>query len=167
FEDEQGIIGHRPLDVRVLADPAPGAAVERPSASRDSLAILPNATVTLLAKVDDPVFAVRSAHLEYRAGKDEPVQRLPLYDHLVIGGAISQLLAPGTPALRLRPTVVQPERRLELATLRHADGKPLVDGDTVILQVVADDFDDVTSPKPPGRSQRSEERRVGKEGRAG
>lgn len=156
FEDEQGIIGHRPLDVRVLADPPPGATVERPSASRDSLAVLPNATVTLLAKVDDPVFAVRSAHLHYRAGKDEPVQRLPLYDYQVIGAAIPHLLAPGMPALRLRPTVVQPERRLELATLHHADGKPLVDGDTVILQVVADDFDDVTAPKPPGRSQEVE-----------
>jgi hypothetical protein len=156
FEDEQGIIGHRPLDVRVLADPPPGATVERPSASRDSLAVLPNATVTLLAKVDDPVFAVRSAHLEYRAGKDEPAQRLPLYDHQVFGAAIPQLLAPATPALRLRPTAVHPERRLELATLRHADGKPLADGDTLILQVVADDFDDVTSPKPPGRSQEVE-----------
>src|SRR5206468_6836017 len=85
FEDEQGIIGQRPLDVRVLADPPPGATVERPSASRDSLAVLPNATVTLQAKVDDPIFAVRSAHLEYRAAKDEPVQQIPLYEHRAVG----------------------------------------------------------------------------------
>src|SRR5437763_12103125 len=74
----------------------------------------------------------------------------------MIGAAVPQLLAPGAPPLRLRKPQVVPARRLELAGLKHANGKPLADGDTLILQVVADDFDDVTSPKPAGRSHEVE-----------
>jgi hypothetical protein len=56
---------------------------------------------------------------------------------------------------------VLPERRLDLKQFRHADGRPLREGDTLMLQVVADDFDDVTLGKPPGRSHEVELRVVG------
>src|SRR5581483_7524694 len=140
----------------------PAVTLDRPSAGQDSLSVLPDATVPLVARADDPVFAVKSVWLEYRCGKDEPPQRLPLYDHRAVGAAIPRMVtgAP-VPPLRLRLQQVPAERRLSLADFRHADGRPLREGDTVTLQVAADDFDDVTVPKPPGRSHEVELRVVG------
>jgi hypothetical protein len=162
FEDEAGIGGHRPLDVHVQLDPSPAVTLERPSASQDSLAVLPDATVPLLARAEDPVFAVRTVALEYRGGKDEPVQRLPLYDHQALGTALPGMLAAApVPPLRLRQQLVVADRRLDLKQFRHAGGRPLREGDTLTLQVVADDFDDVTPGKPPGRSHEVELRVVG------
>src|SRR5262249_31780935 len=48
-----------------------------------------------------------------------------------------------------------------LAEIRHLNGKPLKEGDVVILQAVADDFDNVSASKPPGRSHEVELRIVG------
>ncbi|HEY1378937.1 MAG TPA: hypothetical protein VGF55_19200, partial [Gemmataceae bacterium] len=153
FEDETGLGGRRMLDVRLQVDPSPAVTLERPAASQDSLSVLPDATLPLVARVDDPTFAVRSVRLEYRCGKDEPAQHLPLYDHQALGSTLPRLVtAAPVPPLRLRLQQVPVERRLELAQFRHADGRPLREGDTLTLQVAADDFDDVTVPKPPGRS---------------
>ncbi len=162
FEDESGLGGHRPLAILVQPDPSPVVTLERPSASQDSLNVLPEATVPLAARVEDPMFAVRDVTLEYRCGKDEPVQRSPLHSPQALGAALPRMLAHvPVPPLRLRPPLVVAERRLDLKQLRHADGRPLREGDTVALQVVADDFDDVTVPKPPGRSHEVELRVVG------
>jgi hypothetical protein len=157
FEDETGLGGKRTLDVRVLPDPSPAITLERPAAGFDSLSVLPDATLPLIARADDPIFAVRSAWLEFRCGKDEPTQRLPLYDHLAFGSLVPRMFATvPVPPLRLRLQTVPVERRLEVRRFHHADGRPLRDGDTLTLQVVADDFDDVTVPKPPGRSHEVE-----------
>src|SRR5439155_9566072 len=113
-------------------------------------------------RVEDVVFAVRNVALEYRCGKDEPVQRLSLYEPRAFGTALPRLLAHAPlPPLRLRPPLVLAEQRLDLKQVRHADGRPLRDGDTLTLQVVADDFDDVTLGKPPGRSHEVELHVVG------
>jgi hypothetical protein len=156
FEDETGLGGRRTMDVRVQPDPSPAVTLERPAASQDSLDVLPDATLPLAARIDDPIFAVRSAWLELRCGNDEPSQRLPLYDHALAGRIIPGLLNAGVLPLRLRLQQVPMDRRLELKQIRHADGRPLKDGDTVTIQVAADDFDDVTVPKPPGRSHEVE-----------
>jgi hypothetical protein len=162
FEDKTGLGGRRALDVHVQPDPSPAVTLERPSAGQDSLAVLPDATVPLAARAEDTVFAVRDVWLEYRCGKDEPAQRLPLHSPGALGAALPRLLAaaPLEP-LRLRLPLVQADRRLDVKQLRHADGRPLHEGDTLTLQVVADDFDDVTVPKPPGRSHEVELRVVG------
>jgi hypothetical protein len=162
FEDESGLGGRRALDVRVQPDPPPAVTLERPAATQDSLAVLPDAAVPLAARVDDPVFAVRNVYLEYRCGKDEPAQRLPLYDPSELGAALPRFLAAAPlPPVRLRPPLVRADRRLDLKQIRHADGRPLREGDTLTLQVVADDFDEVTVPKPPGRSHEVELHVVG------
>jgi hypothetical protein len=152
--DESGLDGRRTLDLRLTLDPSPVVTLERPAAGQDSLNVLAGATVPLLARADDSTFAVRRAWLEYRCGADEPIQKLPLY-----GTA-----APGEEApLRPRLQSVRIEQRLELTRLRHANGRLLGDGDAVTIQVAADDFDDVTVPKPPGRSHEVELRVVSPE----
>jgi hypothetical protein len=156
FEDESGLGGRRTLHFRVQPDPTPALTLERPAASQDNLSVLPDGSLPLVARADDPVFAVRSAWLEFRCGKDEPTQQLPLYDHQAIGAAVPRMLAAAAPPLRLRLPLVSVERRLEMTGFRHADGRPLAAGDTVTIQVVADDFDDVTVPKPAGHSHEVE-----------
>ena len=156
FEDASGLGGRRTLRVRVQPDPSPAVTLERPAESQDSLSVLPDATLPFVARADDPIFAVRTAWLEYRCGKDEPIQRLPLYDHQALGSALPQMLSVAAPPMRLRLQQVPVDRRLEMPRIRHADGRPLAAGDTVTIQVAADDFDDVTVPKPAGRSHEVE-----------
>ncbi|HEY1861102.1 MAG TPA: hypothetical protein VGG61_12145, partial [Gemmataceae bacterium] len=69
FEDESGLSGRREFELRVLPDPAPSVRLERPSPSRESLSMLPGADFTLEVFINDPIFAVRSAYLEYRCNK--------------------------------------------------------------------------------------------------
>jgi hypothetical protein len=156
FEDESGLPGRRMIDVRLQLDPSPAVTLERPAASQDSLSVLPDAVLPLIARVDDTMFAVRTAWLEYRCGKDEPSQRLSLYDYEVMGKVVPGLLTAVAPPLRLRAPQVSVDQTLELKKFRHVDGKPLRAGDVLTIQVVADDFDDVTVPKPPGRSHEVE-----------
>jgi hypothetical protein len=122
--------------------------------------------MTLQAIVEDPQFAVRSAFLEYRCRKNDPPRRLPLYNHAAIGAALPRLLCSlaGTPvpvpALRLRPQRLQVARRLALNDFKHLDGSGLKEGDVLTLHVGADDFDDVSVGKNPGRSHEVELRLV-------
>src|SRR5262249_13648301 len=114
---------------------------------------------------EDPLFAVRSVYLEYRSkhagAGDGLVQRLPLYDQRLEWAVpfLSAKLAarpaavPGPP-LRLRPQRVPVSRRWSLRDLK------LKEGDVLVLQACADDFDDVTVNKQPGRSHEVEIRVV-------
>lgn len=174
FEDETGLGNTRLFELRLLPDPAPTVALERPSPARDTLSLLADAQVTLAVAAQDPQFAVRSAYLQIRCKRGNsdtgPVRLVPLYDHASAGRAIPQLLslfaaqpfpAPTTP-LRLRPTRIHNAGRLALAGIRHADGSPLREGDIVILQALADDFDDVSPFKEPGASSEVELHIVGR-----
>lgn len=143
FEDHSELVGRREFEVRLEPDPSPIVQLERPAASRESLSVLPNATIALAARVEDPVFAVRSAWLEYRTSADTAWRRKPLIE----------------PTKNGSPSV-QIQEAWELATIAHADGRPLQDGDVVTLAIAADDFDDVTTAKPPGRSHQVELRIV-------
>jgi hypothetical protein len=67
------------------------------------------------------------------------------------------------PVPRLRPTRLEFKRTLPLRLLTHADGSALKEGDVVILQACADDFDDVTVDKQPGRSHQVEVRIVARD----
>jgi hypothetical protein len=169
FEDPLGLGNTRLVELRTLADPAPVVTLERPSRSRDSLDLLPDAELTLEVQAEDPLFAIRSAYLEYRwktsettAGGGEPM-RLPLYDHEAVGLAVPQLLSglSGLPVpvsatpLRLRPQRLEIGRRWSLSDLK------LKEGDVLTLQACAEDFDDVTVGKKPGRSHEVEIRIVG------
>jgi hypothetical protein len=162
FEDETGLSNNRLFELRVQPDPAPTVNLERPSASRDNLELLPGAEVTLQVSAADPQYAVRSAYLEYRCKKGDPPRRLLLYDYRIAGTGVSQTLAalalsplPPGPA-RLRLPQVDIHRRLSLKLFKHLAGGELKEGDVVTLQAVADDFDDVAVDKQPGRSHEVE-----------
>ncbi|HZT82574.1 MAG TPA: hypothetical protein VFA26_20260, partial [Gemmataceae bacterium] len=168
FEDEQHLRGSRLLLLNITPDPAPTVTLERPSASRDTLDLLPGASFPLAAVAEDPTFAVRSVWLEYRTHKDDPPRPLPLFDAVMGGEMLRRPLAllvggPGGGALptpRVRPKHVPLDTRLSLKLFRHFDGTPLKEGDVLTLQVCADDFDDVSVDKQPGRSHEVEIRVV-------
>lgn len=166
FEDETGFGATRLIDVRVQVDPAPLVSLDRPSASRDSLHVTPNAELPLKSAILDSTFAVRSAWLEYRTGKESPRPRLH-YDHRLAGASVpvvfagvSGRFAPAGPPLRLRLQQILVDNRLRIADFRHPDGHALKEGDVLVIQMAADDFDDVTGDKPPGRSHELELRIV-------
>jgi hypothetical protein len=160
FEDELGIGNSRLIELRTLRDPPAAVHLDRPSRTQDVLEVLPDAEVTLHVQVEDPIFAVRSANLGFRTQRDGtgPGSRLPLYEHAVWEQALPALLAglqagplPAPLSLvHLRPPRVTISRRWSLADLH------LREGDVLTLQAAADDFDDVTVLKPPGRSQEVE-----------
>ena len=157
FEDETGFGATRLIDVRVQVDPAPTVSLDRPSASRDSLNVTPNAELPLKSTILDNMFAVRSAWLEYRTGKDSPRSQLH-YDHYLFGNMVPAIY--NGPPLRLRLQQLLIDNRLRIASFRHADGGPLKEGDLLVIQMAADDFDDVTGDKQPGRSHELELRIV-------
>jgi hypothetical protein len=111
---------------------------------------------------------MRSVYLEYRRRYEPTAEgqaalgRLPLYDHAAWEQALPQLLAvltrsailPPLPSLHLRPPRLEIGRRWSLRELN------LQEGEILVLQACADDFDDVTVGKKPGRSQEAELRVV-------
>jgi hypothetical protein len=169
FQDDNGLETTRLLEVHVVTDPPPTVNLQRPSHSEDTLTVLPDAEVTLQVRVEDPIFAVRGGWLEYhikRGTELEPaaeVSRLGFYDHKAAEQMATELLtdtalAPLRPQfpVRLRPQRLDLGRRWPLRPLQ------LYEGDVVTLQAVADDFDDVTVGKLPGRSHEIELRVVGR-----
>jgi hypothetical protein len=164
FEDDSGLHNNRLFELRLHPDPAPTVRLERPSPTRDILAVLPTAELMLEVMVDDPQYAVRSVFLEYHTQREGAPRRLPLYDpadgpapllSLWTGPAL--LAAPPMP---LRPQRLEFRRKLPVQSLRHPDGSALKEEDVVLLRACADDFDDVRVNKEPGRSHEIEIRIV-------
>lgn len=170
FEDDTGLSNTRLFELRVLPDPAPIITLERPSPTRDILDLLPDADVPLQALVADLRYAVRSVFLDYRCKKADPVRSLVVWDHASAGRATASALfaaagSPGArnvPALRLRLVSVPINRAVSLKQFHHLDGSPLKEGDVLTLQLAADDFDDVTLDKEPGRSHEVEIHIIGR-----
>jgi hypothetical protein len=168
FEDETGLHNSRLFELRVFPDPAPAVALERPAPARDMLTVMPDATLALQVSAEDPQFALRSVYLEYRCKKTDPPRRLPLYDHGTAAATLERAFAglvgrePADPPPGARLQRVALTRPLALKEFRHL--KPgeggLKDGDVLTLQVCADDFDDVSVDKQPGRSHEVEVRIV-------
>ena len=169
FEDDTGLGNTRLVDLRVIGDPSPVVELHRPSRRYDSLEVLPDGELNLQVKIEDPIFAIRSAYLEYRltrstAAFESPNGRLPLYDHEALGATLPRVLAAlsmpalPTPALpwRLRPQRLEIRRRWSLGDVGANEG------DTLTLQACADDFDDVAVGKKPGRSEQVEIHIVGR-----
>jgi hypothetical protein len=170
FEDETGLGNTRLFDLRLQPDPAPTVTLERPSPARDNLSVLADAEITLRLTAQDPQFAIRSTFLSYRikragmdlqfagpSGERSVEHRVPLYDHAGTGAALPHFMRlsaaplnlPARP-FRLRPTQIRNSGRLALAELAPPAG--LFVGDVIALQACADDFDDVSVFKEPGRS---------------
>lgn len=167
FEDENELENSRTYELRLRLDTPPVVRLERPAPSRDVLAVLATAELPLHVVVEDSPFAIRSARLEYRTRPGEEPRLLPLFD--ATAGVARDLLpfaglAPlAAPTPRLRLPRLEFIRRFSLRSLRHADGTPLREGDTVTLQASADDFDTVSPGKGPGRSHEVTLRIVGRD----
>lgn len=163
FEDEIGLGNTRLIELRTVLDPPPVVNLERPSRTHDTLDILPDAEITLQVLADDSLYALRSVYLEYRVRRSDqalsdPV-RMPLFDHEVLGRSLPSLLTPLAtmgPPHRLRPQRLDMGRRWSLKELK------LQEGDALLIQAGADDFDDVTVLKKPGLSNEVELRVVGR-----
>ncbi len=141
FADESGLSNSRMFELNVFLDPSPTVTLERPAPTRDNLIVLPEATLDLQVLAEDPQYAVRNVWLEYRCKKTDPPRRLPLF-------------APG-PQVKDRLQRVPVIRKLTLnKEFKHLDPAEggLKDGDTLTLQACADDYDDVSADKEPGRS---------------
>jgi hypothetical protein len=164
------------LAPRGLADPIPVVNLEKPSSSQSVLA---NAEVVLQAIADDEFFAVRSVYVEFRrkdkSGKwlDAVPGRVSLYDGPALEQGIPLLLAwchahaaPAVPSIipalaggvgmapmHLRPRQVQVQRRWSLRGL-------VKEGDILVLQACAHDFNDFSAFNFPGRSHEVELRIV-------
>jgi hypothetical protein len=165
FEDESGLGATRLFELHLRTDPAPTVQLERPSPARDLLSVLPDAILTLRATADDPTFAVRFVYLEYRVGKESAPRRSLLHEPSTVGARVAAVVGPGVSVAGLRPRLqrVDVRRPLPVSALEHEDGSPPAEGDVIHLSVCADDFDDVTPDKQPGRSHEVEIRVVGRE----
>jgi hypothetical protein len=149
FRDDTGLQNSRMFELNVFADPSPVVTLERPTPARDNLIVLPDATLDLQVLAEDQQFAVRQVWLEYRCKKTDPPRRLPLF-------------VPG-PEMKERPQRVPVGRKLALKDFKHLDPAEggLKDGDVLTIQACADDYDDVSAGKEPGRSHEVEIRIVG------
>ena len=155
FEDETGLGNNRLFDLRLRDDPAPTVELDRPSKTRDVLSVLPTAELPLKLSAEDPLYGLRSVFLEYRTQPDQPPQRLLLHDgRTAVAEVLAPLAGPAVQALALdlRPTRLEFERALSVASLRRPDGSSLREGDVVLLQACADDWDDLDPFREPGRS---------------
>ncbi len=167
FTDEAGLTGQRILDARIESDPAPEVVLDRPSPAEDALLVTPAGEIPLQARFGDPQFGLRRTMLEYRLGAGEPRQAMPFFDgpalHAALNQAIHALSGVNLPGLgmrrfsidrpRLQPRETYVEQRLAVRRFQHADGSPVVVGDTLRLWAMADDYDNVYLSKPPGRSR--------------
>ena len=166
FEDDTGLRNSRTFELRLRSDPAPVVQLERPSAARDILRVLPEAELPLHVLAEDSIFAVRSVFLSYRTVRADPPRTILLYEQRTFArNDVAPMTGPSVLAerdLKPRPTNLEFQRTLSLKTIQHLNGWPLREGDVVILQAGADDFDDVAWNKPPGLSHEVEIHIVGR-----
>jgi hypothetical protein len=163
--DTVGLAKDFEADLRVLEDPVPTVQLQRPASSSS---VVPDAEIAFKMLVGDEIFAVRSVFIEYRRKDvdnrwlDESPQRVVLYDHATMEKVVPRLLAGlgrrslAGPDLRLRL------QKLEIGTKWALQNQFKV-GETIVLQVGADDFCDLFPDRPPGRSHEIELRIVSKE----
>jgi hypothetical protein len=164
FVDAAGLAGRRTFDIRILPDPAPTVVLDHPYSGGEGMELMLSASFALQAVVEDVMFAVRRVRLEYRTRPSEPPRSISIYDGDALGAALPQLLSLGPAGqMRLRPVRLVIDRRMSLSSFRHADGKPLAIGDVLTIALVAEDFDDVSPGKPPGRSHDVEIKIVGRD----
>jgi hypothetical protein len=135
--DSEGMARTYEWRLNIFADPVPVVTMEQPSSSQT---VLKDAEITIKVKAVDDKYAVRSVYLEYRLKDadrqwlDDGPARLPLHEPGAAEGGPRQRL----PRIRV-------ERRWSLAGL-------VEEGQTLVIQACADDFNDVTGFPSQGRS---------------
>lgn len=154
--DETGLLGTRLIEFRLVPDPAPAVNLLRPSPGRDPAVLAPTASLPIHLAVTDKLYSVRSTFLEYRVGRDGPLRILPLNDLRDLNRTLPAVTGGWSTSARVRPTFAEIRDVLPLAAFTRDDGKPLRAGDTLILRGAADDWDDMTPVKQPGRTEEVE-----------
>ncbi len=165
FQDSKGLGNPYSEELIVKKDPLPIVNLVKPT--RDKI-LLPDATLVMQVEATDDPFALRSVYLEIRRRKAQgrPSLGRPGYIYLYHHEATGRLLPRiffglalpvhgPTPVLRLRHNKLDLAYRLPLKVLR------VEDGDVLIVQPFADDFNNVYPFNPPGSGDRVEVRIVG------
>lgn len=161
--DDDDLPQHFTGGLRVVVDPIPIVKLQRPGST---LTVQPDAEVAFAFDVEDATFAIRSVFVSYRrktaegTWAEEGPQRTTLYAGPSYGRALPRVLGlvgkmPAFGPIKLRP------KRLNVAS-RWALRNQFKEGETVVLQVCADDFCDVYAVREPGRSHEVELRIVSK-----
>jgi len=188
IQDHVGLGNSYEFDLNVKPDPVPLVSLLRPSASQSVLA---NAEVTLQIEAEDEIFALRTVFLQYRR-KDKHGQwlesepkRLLFYDHAKAQRGLPQVLCtfagaslptgamlsppflvvtvpkPEEAAKAFHPTLHLRPQRL-LITQRWSLRGLALEGETLVVQACAEDFNDLVAFPQAGRSHEIELKIVGK-----
>lgn len=156
LKDETGLTGTRLLEIRLVPDPTPTVTLLRPSPGRDPQFLTPNARLTLHVAADDKVYAVRRTFLEYRAGRDDTIRSIPLRDARESAPTLTAVVGGPGALARVRPLSTEAKVVLQLSAFTRDGTNPLQLGDSLVIRGAADDWDDVTPAKEPGRSKEFE-----------
>ena len=156
--DETGLAGTRTIEIPLATDPSPTVSLLRPTPARDAMVLTREATVPIHVAARDaigdvPLYAVRRVFLQYRVGRGGTIRAIPLTDVRIVERALPAVAGGPVVAIRIRPIAMEEILDLPVTAFQRDDGSPLRDGDTLYLRGAADDWDDVTPAKEPGRSE--------------
>jgi hypothetical protein len=158
--DETGWTGTRTIDIPWTRDPVPLVVLARPAAGRDPLVLTPNASIQVHVISEDrelngaiALYGLRRTFLEYRVGTEGAVRMIPLRDARAVERVLPAVGSGLMATARARPSASESLALLPVAALTRADGTTVRDGDTIYLRGAADDWDDLSPAKPPGRSE--------------
>ncbi|HSQ56018.1 MAG TPA: hypothetical protein VLM40_09745, partial [Gemmata sp.] len=155
--DETALTATRPIRIRVVPDPSPVVLMLRPAPGKDPSLLTPEGAVPIHVTADDSLYGLRFTFLEYRVGHGGAIRSLPLQDVRDLPQTLAAIVGGPCANARIRPATARPDPRLlPLSAFTREDGTPLQSGDLLILRGAADDWDDVTPCKEPGRSSEIE-----------
>jgi hypothetical protein len=152
MNDETGLSGSRLLDIRLTPDPAPVVAMQRPSVAKDPRVLTPSSFIPIHISADDKLYALRSVFLEYRIGRYGSVRKISLADVRDAMQVLPAVLGGAGATAQIRPTSAEIRSVVSVSIFRRDDGSPVREGDTLFIGGAADDWDDITLFKEPGRS---------------
>ncbi|MCE9562046.1 MAG: hypothetical protein K8U57_08320 [Planctomycetes bacterium] len=161
--DDTGLTGTRLLEIRLIPDPAPIVTLRRPVVGKDPQVLTQAANITLHITSDDKVYAVRRTFLEYRVGRDPTIRTISLHDVRETTESLPSVLGGLGVLVHLRPLVTETKLNLPLKSFTRDGTNPLREGDALFLRGAADDWDDITPAKQPGRSAEFEIRIASRE----
>jgi hypothetical protein len=149
--DASGLTGTRLLEIRLVPDPAPVVTLLRPTSGRDAPLLVPDAKLSVQISTEDRVYGLRRVFLEYRVGPDGRLRTIPL-DSAAAARALPALVGEPASMTAREPQVLAYEFSLPVSAFRKDNGEAIGVNDTIFLRAAADDWDDVSILKQPGRS---------------
>lgn len=160
--DETGLTGTVPIKIVLTPDPVPVVTLVRPQAGLDPPVLTPAASVFVnVTATDNQLYGVRDTFVEYRVGREGRPRTIPLARVPNVSvPALSALVGQGAVGHLPPAGLVDVSRSIPVAAFLRDDGTPVREGDLLIVRGAADDWDDVSSLKGPGRSVAEVEIRI-------